>query len=107
LSQPEQNFLFIKNLFGTNIEKMKIWKIWILLLPLLRKRIQDCAKRLPHYCEKAYIRDSTDDAWCGMVYICKSPSSWEPQEEGMMSTATSFSLSKKPRFIDPKRSKPN
>jgi hypothetical protein len=26
------------------------------------------------------------------------PSSWEPQEEGMMSTATSFSLSKKPRF---------
>jgi hypothetical protein len=28
-----------------------------------------------------------------------SPSSWEPQEEGMMSTAASFSLSKKPRFI--------
>jgi hypothetical protein len=28
-----------------------------------------------------------------------SPSSWEPQEEGMMSTATSFSLSKKPRFV--------
>jgi hypothetical protein len=27
-----------------------------------------------------------------------SPSSWEPQEEGMMSTTTSFSLSKKPRF---------
>jgi hypothetical protein len=27
-----------------------------------------------------------------------SPSSWEPQEESMMSTATSFSLSKKPRF---------
>jgi hypothetical protein len=27
-----------------------------------------------------------------------SPSSWEPQEEGMMSTAASFSLSKKPRF---------
>jgi hypothetical protein len=27
LSQPEQNFLFIKNLFGTNIEKMKTWKI--------------------------------------------------------------------------------
>jgi hypothetical protein len=28
-----------------------------------------------------------------------SPSSWEPQEEGMMSTAASFSLSNKPRFI--------
>jgi hypothetical protein len=27
-----------------------------------------------------------------------SPSSWEPQEEGMMSTAVSFSLSKKSRF---------
>jgi hypothetical protein len=27
-----------------------------------------------------------------------SPSSWEPQEEGMMSTTTSFSLRKKPRF---------
>jgi hypothetical protein len=29
-----------------------------------------------------------------------SPSSWEPQEEGMMSTAASFSLRKKPRFIE-------
>jgi hypothetical protein len=27
-----------------------------------------------------------------------SPSSWGPQEEGMMRTAASFSLSKKPRF---------
>jgi hypothetical protein len=27
-----------------------------------------------------------------------SPSSWEPQEEGMMNTAASFPLSKKPRF---------
>jgi hypothetical protein len=27
-----------------------------------------------------------------------SPSSWEPQEEDMMSTAASFSLRKKPRF---------
>jgi hypothetical protein len=27
---------------------------------------------------------------CGMVYVCKSPFSWEPQEEGMMSTAESF-----------------
>jgi hypothetical protein len=29
-----------------------------------------------------------------------SPSSWEPQEEGMMSTTASFSLRKKPRFIE-------
>jgi hypothetical protein len=28
-----------------------------------------------------------------------SPSSWETQEEGMMSIAASFSLSKKPRFV--------
>jgi hypothetical protein len=28
-----------------------------------------------------------------------SLSSWEPQEEGMMSTTASFSLSKKPRFV--------
>jgi hypothetical protein len=35
-----------------------------------------------------------------------SPSSWEPQEEGMMSTTISFSLSKKPRFIV-SRKKPN
>jgi hypothetical protein len=27
-----------------------------------------------------------------------SPSSWEPQEEGMMNTAASFSLRKKPMF---------
>jgi hypothetical protein len=33
-----------------------------------------------------------------------SPSSWEPQEEGMMSTAASFSLSKKPRFVSPGKS---
>jgi hypothetical protein len=33
-----------------------------------------------------------------------SPSSWEPQEEGMMSTTTSFSLSKKPRFVSPGKS---
>jgi hypothetical protein len=33
-----------------------------------------------------------------------SPSSWEPQEEGMMSTAASFSLGKKPRFVSPGKS---
>jgi hypothetical protein len=35
-----------------------------------------------------------------------SPSSWEPQEEGMMNIAARFSLSKKPRFIDQERKKP-
>jgi hypothetical protein len=35
-----------------------------------------------------------------------SPSSWEPQEEGMMSTAASFSLNKKPRYVE-SRKKPN
>jgi hypothetical protein len=35
-----------------------------------------------------------------------SPSSWEPQEEGMMNIAARFSLSKKPRFIYPKGKKP-
>jgi hypothetical protein len=35
-----------------------------------------------------------------------SPSSWEPQEEGMMSTAASFSLRKKSRFVE-SRKKPN
>jgi hypothetical protein len=33
-----------------------------------------------------------------------SPSSWEPQEEGMMSTASSFSLGKKPSFVSPGKS---
>jgi hypothetical protein len=33
-----------------------------------------------------------------------SLSSWESQEEGMMSTAASFSLSKKPRFVSPGKS---
>jgi hypothetical protein len=32
-----------------------------------------------------------------------SPSSWEPQEEVMMSTAASFSLRKKPRFIESRK----
>jgi hypothetical protein len=32
------------------------------------------------------------------------PSSWEPQEEGMMSTVARFSLSKKPRFVSPGKS---
>jgi hypothetical protein len=33
-----------------------------------------------------------------------SLSSWEPQEEGMMSTAARFSLGKKPRFVSPGKS---
>jgi hypothetical protein len=44
LSQPEENFLFIKNLFGTNIEKRKTWKIWILFLPLFRKGLRIALK---------------------------------------------------------------
>jgi hypothetical protein len=44
------------------------------------------------------------DACGGVIF---SPSSWEPQEEGMMNIAVRFSLSKKPRFIDPKGNKPN
>jgi hypothetical protein len=36
-----------------------------------------------------------------------SLSSCESQEEGMMNIAARFSLSKKPRFIDPKGKKPN
>jgi hypothetical protein len=43
-----------------------------------------------------YERECNDAAWC---WWCKSLSSWEPQEEGMMSTAVSFCLSKKPRFV--------
>jgi hypothetical protein len=37
----------------------------------------------------------------------KWPASWEPQEEGMMNIAASFSLSKKPRFNRPVPKKPN
>jgi hypothetical protein len=39
---------------------------------------------------------STDDAWWCDV---KAPS-WEPQEEGMRSTTTSFPQFVKPRFIE-------
>jgi hypothetical protein len=34
-----------------------------------------------------------------------SPSSWKPQEEGMINIAAKFSLSKKLRFIDQERSR--
>jgi hypothetical protein len=34
-----------------------------------------------------------------------SPSSWKPQEEGMMNIAARFSLSKKPRFLDQERNR--
>jgi hypothetical protein len=33
-----------------------------------------------------------------------SPSSWEPQEEGMMNIAAIFSLNKKLRFVSPGKS---
>jgi hypothetical protein len=50
----------------------------------------------------------TEEGCCLLRYdCCESPSSWEPQEEGMMNIAARFSLSKKPRFIDPKGKKPN
>jgi hypothetical protein len=50
------------------------------------------------------LGEETSDACGGVIF---SPSSWEPQEEGMMNIAARFSLSKKPRFIDPKGNKPN
>jgi hypothetical protein len=50
----------------------------------------------------ASMLENNDAARCW----CKSPSSWEPQEKGMMSTVANFSLSKKPRFIE-SRKKPN
>jgi hypothetical protein len=37
------------------------------------------------------------DASGGVIF---SPSSWKPQEEGMMNIATRFSLSKKSRYVD-------
>jgi hypothetical protein len=48
-----------------------------------------------------YLCNHLDVARC---WWCKSSSSWEPQEEGMMSTAASFSFSKKPRFVSPGKS---
>jgi hypothetical protein len=44
------------------------------------------------------------DACGGVIF---SPSSWEPQEEGMMNIAARFSLSKKPRYVDQERKEPN
>jgi hypothetical protein len=35
-----------------------------------------------------------------------SPSSWEPQEEGMINIAARFSLSKKPRYVGQERKEP-
>jgi hypothetical protein len=35
-----------------------------------------------------------------------SPSSWEPQEEGMMNIAARFSLSKRPRYVGQERKEP-
>jgi hypothetical protein len=47
------------------------------------------------------VCECSDAARC---WWCKSPSSWEPQEEGMMSRAASSSLSKKPRIVSPGKS---
>jgi hypothetical protein len=38
--------------------------------------------------------------WCGDDEVNDRPVG-KPQEEGMMNIAASFSLSKKPRFVDP------
>jgi hypothetical protein len=35
-----------------------------------------------------------------------SPSSWEPQEEGMINIAARFSLNKKPRYVGQERKEP-
>jgi hypothetical protein len=48
-------------------------------------------------------RIATTDACGGVIF---SPSSWKPQEEGMMNIAARFSLSKKPRYVDQERKEP-
>jgi ribonuclease HI len=59
--------------------------------------------------QEKYNRRSATMRYSLMRYgvDCFSPSSWEPQEEGMMNIAARFSLSKKPRFMDPKGKEPN
>jgi hypothetical protein len=53
------------------------------------------AEIIPNLLDVALMRRGVDSF---------SLSSWEPQEEGMMSTAAIFSLSKKPRFNRPGKS---
>jgi hypothetical protein len=55
---------------------------------------------------KAVLPRAGDGSTCGLMRRGVdgfSSFSWEPQEEGMMSTAASFSLSKKPRFIESRK----
>ena len=47
LSSPKGASLVIKNLFGTNVGKMREVEDMNTLLTSVRKRIEDCAKRLP------------------------------------------------------------
>jgi hypothetical protein len=52
---------------------------------------------------KKYPRGTSIKAWGCLMrrgVDSFSPSSWEPLEEGMMSTAASFFLSNKPRFVN-------
>jgi hypothetical protein len=65
----------------------------------------DLACPLTAPCTNDKTRQERADA--AQCWWYKAPSSWEPQEEGMMSTAASFSISKKPRYIDLKGKKPN
>jgi hypothetical protein len=55
--------------------------------------------------QKCVIMNCRRGDACGVDSF--SPSSWQPQEEGMMNIAARFSLNKKLRFIDPKGKKPN
>jgi hypothetical protein len=54
-----------------------------------------CIRRAKERGKRALMRRSVDSFLL---------SSWEPQEEGMMSTAASFFLRKKPRFVRPGKS---
>jgi hypothetical protein len=47
LSLQEENLIVIKNLFGTNIEKREELEDMTTILASIKKRIEDCAKRLP------------------------------------------------------------
>jgi hypothetical protein len=67
-----------------------------------------CVQKLPlqksSFSSPTTAPEKSFDACGGDIF---SPSSWEPQEEGMMNIAARFSLSKKSRFIDPKGNKTN
>jgi hypothetical protein len=47
LPYPQENFIIIKNLFGTNIEKKEDLEDMNTILASIKKRIDDCSMRLP------------------------------------------------------------